>query len=191
MTLIVETGSALSTSESYVSAADCATYAAARAIIFDPTSIYSEPALRRASAYIDATYRGRFSGYPLQYGVQALEWPRIGAYIRIPDLGREEAFLYSIQAYDYIGGLYYIPSNVVPRQVIVATCEAAIREINEPGCLAPDLERGNAIQRLQAGSVSVQYGSNAPAVTTFQTIDNALLSLLMPSNMFGGRARRG
>lgn len=191
MTLIVEDGTARPNADSYVSAADCSTYAAARGLTFDPAADGAEPALRRATAFIDGVYRSRFPGYPVQLGVQALEWPRIGAYIKVPDLGREEAFLYSAQGYEYIGGLYYVPSNVVPRQVITATCEAACREFAEPGVLAPDLERGNAVQRIQAGSVSIQYGANAPATTSFQVIDLALASLLMTANPFGGRTARG
>lgn len=189
--LIVEDGTARSDSESYVSAADCATYASNRALAFNGGDAGAEPALRRATAYIDATYQSRFSGFPLLYGTQSLQWPRIGAYIEIPEAGRDKAFLYAATDGYWYGGVYFFQTNVIPKQIITATCEAAIREFGTPGSLAPDLDRGNAIVRLQAGSVSVQYGANAPATTTFQVLDQALASLLMPANMFGGRAVRG
>lgn len=194
--VIVEDGTGLSDSDSYISAADCATYASNRGLAFDANDPGADAALRRATAYIDAKYRGRFPGYPTQLGIQALEWPRYSAYLLVPEQGRNAPFFYGMTGnydynYEFIGGFYYIPSNAIPRQIITAVCEGAIRELASPSSLAPDLDRGNAIVRLQAGSVSVQYGANASPVTTFQVIDLALASLLMPSNAFGARAVRG
>jgi hypothetical protein len=190
MPLVVEDGTAKADADSYVSAADFSAYAAKYGVTLNGPDPRVDPALRRATDYIDATYRGRFSGYPVNYGVQALEWPRIGAYLRIPDVGRAEAFLYSASAYYYRGGLYYVQDNVVPPQIIKATCDAAMREFTKAGILAPDLKRGGSIEEVQAGSVRVRYGANSPTVTTFQTIDNALKSLLMDSNPYAGTTVR-
>lgn len=183
----------MSAAESYVSAADCSTYASNRSLAFAGAAYDQEAALRRATAFIDAAYRQRFSGFPRFFGTQALEWPRNGAVMSIPDDGRSEAFTYDHNRgyYVYLNGIYYFPPNVVPKQIVSATCEAAIRELAKPGVMAPDLKRGGSIKRVQAGSVSIEYGTNATANTTFQAIDLALASLLMPANPYSGRSARG
>lgn len=61
--LIVEDGSGLANAESYVSASDAASYAADRGLTFPASPAdKAEAALRRATAYIDNTYRTRFPG---------------------------------------------------------------------------------------------------------------------------------
>ena len=58
--------------------------------------------------------------------------------------------------------------------------EAAYRELNSPGSLAQDLERGGAIQSLQAGSVEIVYSSTAPSGMTFTQIEAILSGLIGP-----------
>ncbi|TGU44639.1 hypothetical protein EN788_22245 [Mesorhizobium sp. M2D.F.Ca.ET.145.01.1.1] len=186
MTLVVETGAGLANAESYVSVADCVTYAANRALTFPGTDVpASEASLRRATAYIDNTYRTRFTGYRTHRRAQALEWPRVGAYVYIPNNSSDMAYSSGYDpAYDYI------QQDQIPIEIINATCEAAIRELASPGTLAPDLDRGNAVKLLKAGSVEIEYGANASATTTFQQIDLALSGLLR-SDAIGIRAVRG
>lgn len=196
MTLIVEDGTGILGAESYVSAASAVAYWSARGYAVALTADASvESALRRATMFLDATYRGRYPGYRTFGRVQGLEWPRVGAFTLTPDNGRSDAWLtFGPESYtnsEYTQGYDYIPANQVPREIIAATCEAALREVTELGSLAPDLERGGAITMLKAGSVEVQYGSAASATTSFQTIDLVLASLLLPSSPFGGRAVRG
>jgi len=186
MTLIVEDGTGKADAESYVSVADAVTYASNRGLTFPGTDVPgSEAALRRATAYLDNTYRTRFTGYRTHRRDQALEWPRVGAYVYIPNNSSDMAYAGGYDpAYDYIN------DNVIPIEIINATCEAAVRELATPGVLAPDLDRGNAVKRLKAGSVEIEYGAAASATTAFQAIDLALSGLLR-SDAMGVRAVRG
>lgn len=204
MSLTVEDGTGRPNADSYVSVDDATAYHAARGNTGwatagssdggqSPASFAAqEAALRRATTFIDATYRGRFPGYPLKGRAQALEWPRSGAYVVVPDNGRSEGLLYhGNREYAFVDGIYQIPTNQVPREINAAVCEAALRELVKPGSLAPDLKRGGAIKSAGAGSARVEFFGGAPATTTFQAIDLALAALLMPARSFNGRAARG
>lgn len=74
MSLSVEDGTGLSTAESYVSVAECDTYATNNGLTaWTGTAAVKEVALRKATRYLDTAFRWR--------GVrstttQALEWPR-------------------------------------------------------------------------------------------------------------------
>jgi len=145
--------------DSYVSVADCAAYATKKGAAFPASPIEpAEQALRRATAWIDATFRIRFPGAATDVW-QNLEWPRAGV-------------IYRGEAYD---------ETKIPQQVKDATCEAAIREIAKPGSLSPDLERGGAIKSLKAGSVEIEYADGADPATTFTTIDGLLSGFLLPA----------
>lgn len=185
--MIVEDGTGLPGAESYVSTDTVAAYAEARGLSWpDGTSDDAgEAACRRGTSFIDNTYRKRFTGYKTKRRNQALEWPRIGAYVYTPN---NTPYLANVGYYD--PSYDYIASNEIPVEVINATCEAAIKELASPGILSPDLDRGNAVKRLKAGSVEIEYGASASSTTTFQTIDLALSGLLR-SDAVGIRAVRG
>ena len=145
--------------DSYVSVDDAAAYAAKKGLSFPASPAEpAEQALRRATAWLDSTYRIRFPGAATDVW-QSLEWPRAGV-------------IYRGQPLD---------EDVIPQQIKDATCEAAVREMAEPGSLAPDLERGGAVKRLKAGSVEVEYADGADLTTTFTTIDGLLSGLLLPA----------
>lgn len=76
MALIVESGEGLPGAESYVSVADCATYAAAHGLTFAGDEPAQEARLRRATQYLDAQYS--FKGGE-STDTQALAWPRTAA----------------------------------------------------------------------------------------------------------------
>lgn len=198
MSLIVEDGTGLPDANSYIGLDDAASWFETRGTAWSDIRADSDArsaALVRATAFLDATYRRRFPGYRTQGRAQALEWPRVGAYTYVPDDGRSAAYGvasgYGASADCFEYGYSYIQPNEVPREIIAATCEAAVRELVEPGSLAPDLNRGGAIQSLKAGSVEIDYAAGASARTAFQAIDLALASLLMPSSAFSGRVARG
>ncbi len=171
MTLIVETGTGELTSESYVSVTDCADYASKRGLTFPSSPVdAAEQALRRATQWIDDTYRTRFPGQRRRFRLQALEWPRVA----VVDMNG-----------------FPIEDDEIPQEVFNATCEAAVRELASAGSLAPDLERGGKIQMLKAGSVEIQYGAGASATTTFQIIDGILASLIGAPNQYTASAVRG
>ena len=76
-------------------------------------------------------------------------------------------------------GLEY-PEDKIPQDVIDASAEAAWRELQSPGSMSPDLERGGAIKSLKAGSVEVVYADGATAETAFTAINDLLGSWLLP-----------
>lgn len=171
MSLIVEDGTGKTDANAYVALADCVAYAAARGLTFPASPAGpAEAAIIRATTAIDATYRSRFSGEKLNGRAQALEWPRK-------------------YATDATGSS--IDSDEVPFEIVEATCEAAVRELATPGGMMPDLERGGQIKALSAGSVSIEYGSNASAQTTFSLIDGILSGLIGGGNsgLFGQAVR--
>lgn len=127
-----------------------------------------EAALVRGSQYIDAQYGAKFPGQKTGGRSQTLAWPRElydGSYVRDQE------------------GFEIMPDEI-PVEIQDATCEAALREAASPNSLMPDLERGGAITKLAAGSVEVDYATNAPTTTTFSIIDGILAGLL-------GNARAG
>ncbi len=167
--LTVETGEGLANADAYVSLDAFKAWLAANKDTAAADDDVFERAIRRATAWIDAEYQARFPGLRRFQRIQALAWPRSDA----------------VDADGWV-----IAFAEVPREVIAATCEAAYREMVEPGTLAPDLERGGAVSRIKAGSVEIEYGANAMASTVFQDVRNALGRILRPSSPFSGVAVR-
>lgn len=148
MALITETGSASADSESLASVADADGYFSNRGITTWATlsTGEKEQALRRGCDYLGMAYRGRLSGYRVN-DVQALDWPRH----YVPRVGS-------------VDGTAYYPSSTVPREVVHANCEAAIRAA--AGELIEDLEPQVASEEVgplkttyfQGGSRAKKYG---------------------------------
>lgn len=100
---------------------------------------------------------------------------------------------------DYIAGEYNKrwvdewPNDEAPDGVKFAIIEGARRELVKPGSLAPDLKRGGLIDEVGAGSARVKFAQNAPADTTFTTINNKLNGLVrsVARGVTFGRAVRG
>ncbi len=174
--LIVEDGSGVENANSYCDETDANAYFELRGNTAW-TGISSSPdqgkpaALIRATAAIDATYRSRFGGTKTGGRAQSLQWPRSGAY-------------------DAEGEL--IASDEIPQEVIDATCEAALRELAEPGSMMPDIAAGGVEKRIKAGSVEIERFGNAPAAATFSIIDGILSGLIGSATAsFIGTAVRG
>ncbi len=155
MALIVEDGTAPAGANGYITEDELDTYTDDRAITLADGD--AEAAIIRATAYIDAVYRLRFVGYKTHGRSQGLEWPRTGV----------------------LDAQYFpIGNGEIPTEIKSATCEAAIRELTTPNSMLPDLERGGSIRMLKAGSVEIEYGANATAITTYRVIDGILGNLL-------------
>jgi len=119
-------------------------------------------ALVRGSASVDGIYGDLFPGIKTGARGQPLAWPRVekdGSLVADRD-GNE------------------IADDEIPIEVINAAFEFALRELLEPGS-TQDLARGGAIKSVGAGSARVDFADNAPAVTTFQAVDNLLAGLLV------------
>lgn len=177
MTFEVEDGTGSETANSYVSVADADAYHALRGnSAWTETSTSPDQgkhaALVRATQAIDALYRGRWPGAKLNGREQALEWPRVDA----DDANGEE-----------------IADDAVPAEIVAATCEAALRELEDAGSMMPDLERGGGVKRVKAGTVEVEFAGNASALTAFTIIDGILSPLLGSTQQptYFGRAVRG
>lgn len=175
MTLIVETGSGSASSESYVSASDCASYATARGLTFPASPAdAAEAALRRATAYMDNTYRTRFPGQRKHFRLQALEWPRVG----VVDMNG-----------------FPISADEIPIEIVRATCEVAIRELADPGSMSPDVVPGEVSRRMKAGSVEIEYAIGGGGVASQQPvspiIDGILAALIGMQQPYTATAVRG
>jgi len=167
MALIVEDGTGLTNANAYVSIIDFEAYCDLHGLDIGDND--EEPAVIRATQWIDSFYRGQFAGYRKNLRAQSLEWPRYGVIDRAG---------------------FYVDPNALPKEIVQATCEAAWRETVAIGTLMPDLDRGGFIKELQAGSARIVYGSNAPVVTTFNVIDGILSALLGPQHsMFSAAVR--
>lgn len=165
--LTVEDGSGLADADSYVSLADASSIATSFGLTFaiaGADEVLAEQALRRATAWLDATYRLRFPGWRTRYREQALEWPRQGAYDQniIPQ---------------------YIAQDSVPVEIKRACVIAAVREKASVGALSPDVTPGQIKKSVSVeGAVSVDYAIGAGSVAdqrpVVTMVDDALASLI-------------
>jgi hypothetical protein len=174
MTLIVTPGAA--DADSYATLAAAVAYAEARGLAFPgDNEEASEQALRRATSWIDATYRARFMGQRRYWRKQALEWPRYGVV-------------------DASG--YPIAFDVIPVEIVRATIEAAVREYAAPNSLTPDFDRGGLIKSVSAGSVAVTFAdgaglSGSSFARVLESFDAILGPLLGAQSLYTARAVRG
>lgn len=167
MALIVEDGTGKSDAESYVSVADCITYADNRGLTFSSsTTALQEQSLRRATVWIDGEYRNRFTGYRNDGRDQALEWPRSSGQNQSPPYGS-------------------IANDAVPQEVINASCEAAVRELATPGQLTPDVTMGKVQKSVRVvGAVAVEYAASngiAAQTPTMTIVSKILFNVLLPA----------
>ncbi len=72
-------------------------------------------------------------------------------------------------------------NDAAPDEVKFAIVEAARRELDDPGSMQPDLDRGGKITSMKAGSVAMTYADGAPGGTSFSAIDGLLAGLLTSS----------
>ncbi len=189
MAFIVETGAGIANSTSYISEETLDEYADDRGVTLT-ASDNVEAALVRATSYIDS-YRARFPGYRTFGRAQGLEWPRMSAYYPTSSSGINGDYYgygygYSPQVVDYIA------PNVIPIEIIRATCEAAIRELAKPNTLMPDnvvdATGGGAIKKITAGGTSKEYAVGVLATRSsvpFPVIDDILSVLLLTTGSFG------
>lgn len=173
-TIILETGAGNDpTANSYVDLAGCTAYHdemgntawAAAAASPDDARI---TAIIRASRAIDRMYGRKFIGAPVNYGVQAMEWPRTGAVVVMDNHPSLE--------YGLLGAA--ISDDIVPPEIKKAVYEAALLELASPGSLTPNLDRGGAVKEVKAGSVAVTFSDAAPALTKYTALEGILRPLL-------------
>lgn len=161
MSLTVEDGTGLEDADSYVDQTDFETYCEnLNVILTDFSDEKIEAALRKGTSFVDGYYRGQWPGTKVNGRDQALEWPREDAI----DAGGHD-----------------IDDESVPREVIKATNEAAIRELQTPGVLSPDVKLGAQIASQEVGPVSrsfFQADSTDDFRTEFTEIEQILSGLI-------------
>lgn len=155
MSIIVEDGTIVTGAESYCTVAFADDYHAKRGNtawdLLDTTD-QKEPALRKATDYIEQAYQSRWKGYRVDED-QALSWPR----------------------YDvYIDDIVSIDGSVIPEAVKRACAELALKAATAE--LSPDLTQG--VTSESVGPISVTYDKNSPQGTRYRAIDNMLAPYL-------------
>lgn len=142
------------------------------------TDAQIQSALLVASEWLDFRYGGSFIGTKTDGYLQEREWPRKNAVVQ-----------------DYPS--YIFADNEIPVQVIQATYEAALRQINSADSLTTDYTPSKYKSVSVAGAVSVEYATFDGAFSTqlqIPIVDSLLSSLLNPdsedfANCSGGVAR--
>jgi hypothetical protein len=159
--LNVEMGTGSPDSESYASVAQADDYHLKRGTTLWGTmqAADKEAALRRASDYLCEAYRMKWKGARAQLH-QALDWPRIG--VMLEDVG-------------FAPYTAYVDTNVVPPQVVNATCELAFRAAQGP--LAADIDGPRLIAKT-VGPIRKEYAATGPDHKRYRQIDLMLKPLL-------------
>ena len=154
MALIVETGAIITGAESYCTVDFATTYLANRGYTawdaLDDTDA-KEPALRKATDYMLAMFKGRWQGEIVDED-QALDWPR----------------------YDVVVDGYEVDYTIVPEAVKRACAELAYRASTAD--LSPDLSQGVLSETV--GQISVTYDKNSPQRARYAFVDALLAPYL-------------
>lgn len=147
----------------YGSESNFETYAEERGYTISDGDI--EPALLRASIWVDSKYGSRFIGTKTGGRDQERAWPRTGAY----DAEGNE-----------------LDDAEVPNEIVFATYEAARQELSSPGSLLPVVTPGKAIKKVSVeGAVSVEYANTGAAdqLPSLPIVDGILSTLFSASNV--------
>lgn len=165
----VETGAIVSGANSYASIADADAYHAERGGAWTGTDAQKTAALLKATAYLDGKYRSRWKGYRVQPVTQALEWPRSSV----------EFDGYSFRnSYRAVASNYY-PTNVIPPEIVAATCELAVRALAGP--LAPDIAPGDRLVKKKIDVIEKEF---APGdfQTSYPVVEQLISRFLRSGN---------
>ena len=153
MALVVEDGTGLSNSESYISVTDATSYHAARdnpdwLLITD-----KEAALRKATDYMIQVYRSLWQGYR-SITAQALDWPRQSVYNN--EYPEEIA----------------IASNIVPVEIKNACAELALKTYTDEVLLTDEEQK---LTQETIGPITVKYSDNSTTSTKQYSSVSAIL----------------
>jgi hypothetical protein len=159
MALIVEDGTGKDDAESYVSVAETDAYHTARGnTTWTGDASAKEAALRRATQFIDTTYRRRWPGSRVNGRAQSLDWPRTD----VVD-----------------GGGNDVDDASIPPEIWQATAEAALRELISPGSLTPDVVAGQRVVQKTVGPITVRYADDGKNVGPVLTIVDGILEPIL------------
>lgn len=173
---VVEDGTPLTNSNSYVTVAEADAYHTLRGNgdWLDATKQTKQSALVKATFYLIQKYRMRWKGIRVDRN-QSLDWPRAGVISEDffnPQTDPRPA-LYPKLAFE-------IPETEIPTEVKQATYEIALRiaQGTDPN---PDVSSGGDIRSIQAGPVEIEYfgqGGSAEKTIEFPVVDGLVRPLL-------------
>lgn len=163
MSMVVENGTGLSNSNSYVSEAEADAYVLLRLVPdwANLTVERKEASLVAATDYIEATYRQAFKGHRMGQ-TQALSWPREDAYVDGFEVAR----------------------NIVPDGVKKAAIELAILHSQGVPLLPDSITRG--IKREKVDVLEVEYQDGALPMAQFPLPSRLLQPYLEGSSSESG-----
>jgi hypothetical protein len=166
MALVVEDGTGVDGANSYVTLLEASAYHTTMGNDWAD----DEPALIRATRYIDNRYRRFWPGTRVYGRLQGLDWPRYRAYA--------------------VGNIL-IARDAIPIEIKQAVFEAALYEHVTPGSLTPVLDRGAQQVLVETvGPISTTYGASSPQRLDVTLIDDILSGLLGPINFMMGFLKR-
>ena len=167
MPLVVEDGTGRADADAFVSLDDCDDYHAARANSAW-TGVESSPpeekeaAIRRATTALATAFE--WKGTKLNGRDQALPWPRTG----VEDEEGDD-----------------VASDEVPREIVAACCEMALRELVKPGSLTPDFQPNKQVKATQVGPISKEYFAPSGGADAVRPV------LLIVQDLVGGLVKTG
>lgn len=159
MALIVEDGTGLSNSNSYVSEDEAREYAEARGVELPDGDAEVAAMLISAMDYLEAQ-RSRFQGSKTHPGVQALQWPRVGVVLDCS---------------------YILPDNIIPSELKQAQMALAM-EVNAGRQLLPSSD-GRVVKKEKVDVIEREFmtgqdlGRTGLPAPTFPLVDGLLAPL--------------
>jgi hypothetical protein len=162
--LIVEDGSGKSDAQSYVSVADADSYHTNHSASTDwtnATTAEKEKALRLATQWLDASYHGRWKGVRFSAG-QALDWPRD-----------------SVELDGYV-----LSASDLPQQLLDATCEMALKEVQGDVLLVDLADEGTIKSKtVRVGPItdSKTYEGGSRGIKKYRLAESLVRPLIRPS----------
>ena len=171
MPLIVETGAGLTDANSFITVAYFREYCGARGYDLAAYTLAEiEAALIRSSQFLtySVTWKGyRKNGRTDAEGYQGLAWPRY--------------YVTDAEGYDV--------TDRVPREVMEATCELAIYELQNPHALQPVHTPNARVSMLRAGDVQIAYDATHLSAESARPVLLIVRDLLSGFMEGGGSAR--
>jgi hypothetical protein len=165
MAFVVETGAGLADANSYASVADADAYVADRGIAGWATlsSTVKQQSLIRGTDYLEQTYREAWRGFRVT-STQALSWPRS----------------------DVVVDTFLVAANVVPKAVIRACIEMALRA-SDGDELISDL--GQQVVREKVDVIETQYAPYSSPSVRYPAVNRLLIPYVLSSVSDGGFAQ--
>jgi len=194
MTLIVEDGTVVANSNTYVTVAEFISYAENQgntaAAEADEEQI--EPALIKAAQYMEQKWRLMWAGSRVD-AVQSMDWPRRG--VPVPDFF--DPFYNNVNVPIAFQDTYFIPENEVPAEAKEAQNLLALATFSGGSLSSTPLQPnyGRKTKREKAGSLEVEYmtaeeGGNTSMTNTYWDAAKTVEPFLNQSNPHTGQVVR-